>query len=209
MKEVLLFSLKLLFGVFESWWRRWFGGGYIGGSSKENKWYNIRAFQHIIGGVVMFLSLFYLSNISGHIWKCLYTVAIIQGFFWARAHGPAFDISRGGLPDEETKQRYKKEWWNKICEFVVPEREWYGYGYDALWMKLRYVVYPALLVPIMGWKALFIGLVVTPIYSICWALYDRQSPIFNKLPSWMQVSGPTSLAEWVVGLTTGLLLVFI
>ena len=41
MLETLIFILKLSFSTFESWWRRWFGGGFIGGKDFENKWYLI------------------------------------------------------------------------------------------------------------------------------------------------------------------------
>lgn len=225
MIDVMFFMLKVLYSLCESGWRRWFGGGYIGGKEKENKWYNIRAFQHLVGGLITFLSILFLQGFtklefmnwlipnscveySSYIIS-LYVTIVFQGLFWARGHGPAFDMSRGGQPDEKLKERYKKEWWNKICEFIVPKSEWYGYGYDKLWMTIRYTACTLLLTPIYGWGILFMGLMVPVIYSICWSIYDRKPELFNKFPTKMQIHGATSLAEWIVGFTSGLFLMFL
>lgn len=225
MLETLIFILKFSFSTFESWWRRWFGGGFIGGNECENKWYNARVFQHIVGGLVMFLSILFLKDfdkLSFCNWivpesfekylpyiLALYVTAIVHGFYWARAHGPGFDISRDKNPTEKTIQRYKKEWWNKICEWLVPTDDWYGYGYDVLWMKLRYTVFTLLLMPVYGFDIIFMGLLVAPIYSICWALSENKPELFKKFPKKMQIDGPTSFAEWIVGFTTGLCLMFL
>ena len=222
--ETIAFVFKCAFGIFESWWRRWFGGGYIGGKDKENTWYNIRAMQHAVGALIMFLSIWLLvgidklaflnwilptwvaENIS---WiGAIYVTAIMQGLFWARAHGPGFDIGRDGNPNPTLIKRYEKEWWNKICQYLVPKKEWYGYGYDMLWMRLRYTACTVLLTPIFGFDILFMGLIVPFIYSMCWSLSENKPGFAKKFPSWMQVNGPTSFAEWIVGLSTGLFLMF-
>lgn len=220
----MMLVLKLLYSLCESGWRRWFGGGYIGGKDKENKWYNERGVQHIVGGLLMYCALFFLRSFTElkymewlipNNWAeyliyiiPLYIVLIVQFLYWSRAHGPAFDISRDENPSEDTIRRYKKEWWNKACEWIVPQRDWYTYGYDMMWMKIRYTAMTVLLIPVYGFGILTMGLLVAPIYSFCWALYEKKPELWQKFPKWMQISNATQLAEWIVGFTTGLCMMF-
>lgn len=198
------YLFSILFCFCESFWRRWFGGGYIGGKQKENSWYNRRITQHIVGFLVLFSALYFIRSFN--ILSCLVVSGIIQGLFWSVGHGPAFDISRAGKPDEKLVARYKKEFWNKICEFLVPQEYWYGYGYDFLWMLFRYTVYLIPLIFIFGFDILLLGICIPFIYSFCWSLFERFPKYFNNRA--LSLNGPTSVAEYICGLVTGLFLMF-
>lgn len=214
--------MKSLFCLFESFWRRWFGGGF---DSKKYPILNERYIQHICGALVMFLSLFLFCDfdkmkflnwlipnfVENHFqfWATIYITIIIEGLYWSRSHGPAFDMSRGGKPGKKMIERYKKEWWNKICEFFVPENQWYGFGYDLLWMGFRYTCPLVLLTPIFGWNILMLGVLVTLIYGFCWSFYEKCPKIFeNKYLNKLYIEGPTELAEYIVGFVSGYFLMF-
>lgn len=187
---MLTMITNFLYGIFEGFWRRWFGGGF------EDKLGDNRFVQHIIGFIVGFIVL--LSNYYGFI-QSLLAMFAFQGLYWAIGHGPAFDMSRDGYPDDEMIKRYKKYFWNKWCEFLVPKDSWYGFGYDFLWMLFRYEL-PAILISIILGNYWFLtaGFVTTLIYAICWSLSDREE---------LKRLGPTSLAEILTGFFSGLLLV--
>lgn len=210
------YFISILYAIFLSFWRRWFGGFKF-----KIKFLNIRFIQHIINFVITLPVLYYFSDyyIRFHIikkipnrnfWLSLITTIIILALFWARAHGPAFDIARDNPPSEKTIKRYKKEWWNKICEWLVPESNWYGFGYDVLWMRLRYTCCLLLLLPIKPFMFLIMGLSVPTVYSICWSLYETKPKLWEtKVFKKMQINGPTALAEYIVGFISGLCLVLI
>ena len=212
----MIITISILYAIFLAFWRRWFGGFKF----KKNL-LNQRFIQHIVNFVVTLPTLYFFSDyyIRFHIikkipncdfWLSLFTTLIVLGLFWARAHGPAFDISRDYPPSEQTIKRYKKEWWNKICEWIVPESNWYTFGYDVLWMRLRYTCCLLLLLPIKPFMFLIMGLSVPTVYSICWSLYEKKPNLWKtKLFKKMQIDGPTSLAEYVVGFITGLCLILI
>ena len=177
--------LKILYACFKAIWRRWFGGGF---DSLPNN----RFFQHLIGFIVTFLMLHYLNyNIICNILACF----ALQGVFWALGHGPAFDFGRSKKIEVE---RYEKYFWDKWCKWLVPEKEWYQFGYDFLWMLFRYSL-PALLVSVIlcNWWFMMAGVCVTFAYTICWALYDKGK--LKRLSA-------TELAEIVSGFIVGLLL---
>ena len=177
--------------LFEAWWRRWFGGAYVGGEKWENKWFNRRITQHAIncGVISLFLGLYFkISFIS-----TIYSVVIIEGLFWSPGHGAGFDMSRAGIPEDTS--RYEEKWWNKICQFLVPESEWYCFGYDWLWMMLRYTSPCILLIPIFGCEILFMGLLVAPIYGFCASLYEKIDISF--FPNWL--NSHNKLAEIMMG----------
>lgn len=221
------FLLKLTYSIFTSFWRRWFGGGYIGGKSKEESWYNVRFFQHFVAFLVGIIAIYFLnrkdhllyfigdlvpSSFNSYLSYIIpfYIMIIIQGLYWARAHGPAFDISRDKNPSPEVIKRYQKEWWNKICEYLVPVEYWYSYGYDMLWMGFRYTACLILLIPIYGFSILFLGISVPFIYSFCWSFWEQNEDLFNnKVFNHLQIDGPTSFAEYLVGFITGLFIIFL
>ena len=178
----------ILYGLFLGFWRRWFGGGL-------DRLPDNRFVQHIIGFTACFLVLWYKG--SGWVLSLICAV-VLQGLYWAPSHGPAFDLSRGGQPDEKMIERYKKVFWNKWCEFLVPKSSWYGFGYDFLWLMFRYEL-PALLISalIFNLTFAFAGYTTAIIYAVCWALFDK-----NKLK---HLSG-TELAEYISGFLTGVLL---
>ncbi len=224
MTEWLVCLLKVVYAFCEAGWRRWFGGADIGYEEKKEKWYNQRGTQHIVGGLVTYFAIFYLRGFtelkffnwiipsswleySQHI-IAFYLVLVFQFLYWSRAHGPAFDISRDTNPSAETIRRYKKEWWNKFCEWIVPVKDWYTYGYDMMWMQIRYTAMTVLMTPVYGHGILTMGLLVAPIYSFCWALYEKRPELWQKFPKWMQISNATQLAEWINGFSTGMCMMF-
>lgn len=182
--------IQLLYACFMSAWRRCFG---------TDGWnipvLKIRAVQHIIGFLATSLALW----ACGYHWLQIIACAgVLQGLYWSPGHGSSFDLSRGGYPDEKMIKRYKKAFWNKWCEWLVPESAWYGFGYDFLWMAFRYEL-PALLLAIISrsYPVAFAGGCVALVYAIGWALFDK-----GKLK---RLSG-TELAEYASGFITGFLL---
>lgn len=182
--------LAILTGCFEAVWRRMFGSDGWNKPIIQN-----RFIQHIIGFVGVSGALW----ISGYHWAQAVVVALaLQGLYWAPGHGPAFDMSRDGLPDDEMKERYQKYFWDKWVKFLVPAGGWYGFGYDFLWMFFRYEL-PALLVAIALGSAYFgfAGLLVALVYAVFWSLKDC-----GKIKN-----SSTAVAEWVAGFITGFLLI--
>ena len=174
--------IKLLYVCFEGIWRRIFGSDIIS-----------RVVLHIINilatGCVLYL--------SGLKWLPLICATLIfEFFYWSVGHGPAFDLSRDYPPSEEIIARYKKYFWNKWCEFLVPVQYWYEFGYDFLWMFFRYEI-PAVLIAILTWNVwfAFAGLAVALIYSIFWSFHDKG-----------KIKHPTEWAEVFAGLVSGFLL---
>lgn len=190
--------MTILMMIFESWWRRWFGGGFIGGDKWENKWFNRRVTQHIVNCLIM--ALYFGIYCKMNVWITIYCIAVIEGLFWSPGHGPGFDMSRAGVPDDTS--RYEEKWWNKICQFLVPREQWYSFGYDWLWMMLRYTSPCVLLVPVFGWEILFMGLSVAPVYGFCASFYEKEDT--SRWPSWLDRHN--KLAEIIVGGIVGLLL---
>lgn len=185
--------IQLLNAITLSIWRRWFGGANIGGDKYEDAFFNQRWFRYIIGLLVTGLFLWYK--------KCNYfqiigADCVLYFAMWGIGHGCAFDISRDGYPDEDMIKRYKKYFWNKWCEFLVPKNSWYGFGYDFIWMMFRYTL-PAIIISIILLNPLFIlsGVLVALSYAVCWSLYDKD-----------KIKAPTELAELIAGFITGILL---
>lgn len=185
MKILIEITYVLLSGL----WRRWFGSDLKG-------FFGNRFVQHIVGGTVAFLYLYFCREEK---WvQALLAVLVLQGLFFCIGHGAAFDMSRAGYPDEKTIGRYKKFFWNKWCEFLVPKSSWYGFGYDFLWMFFRYTL-PALLISLILWNVYFCfsGLFVAFSYAVCWSLSDKGK--LKRLTA-------TELAELFSGFFVGVLL---
>lgn len=176
--------IALLYGAFEGVWRRLFGG------DRFPRW-----LLHLInivatGGLLLLL---------GHsLLLSAVAVAVYEGFYWSVGHGPAFDMGRDGQPTPELLKRYKKYFWNKLCEKLVPVEDWYGFWYDSLWLFFRYEI-PAVIVAVLLLSPVFIfaGPLVTLAYSIGWELSERG--FLKKLAA-------TELAEIIAGFVTGVLL---
>ena len=188
--------MDILFVVFEAWWRRWFGGAFIGGKKWENKWYNRRVTQHVVNCLIM--ALYYSIYCKMSFLVTIYSVTVIEGLFWSPGHGPGFDMSRAGVPDDSS--RYEEKWWNKVCQFLVPREQWYSFGYDWLWMMLRYTIPCVLLIPVFDVEILFMGLLVAPVYGFCASLYEKTDISF--FPDWL--NSHNKLAEIIVGAIVGL-----
>lgn len=177
--------LKILYPVLEGVWRWFFGCSIIK-----------RFVLHVINVIATSFVLWY-CGIS--LFIVAPVVAIYEAFYWSVGHGPAFDMGRGGKPDEEMIKRYKKYFWNKWCEFIVPEEYWYTFGYDYLWMFFRYEI-PAILIStlLLNFWFAFAGFAVSTIYAICWSLSDKDELHGHRA---------TRVAEILSGFVSGLLLI--
>lgn len=180
--------IQILYACFSSFHRRWFGGGF-------DKLPDNRFLQHVIG----FLACSFALWLCGYGYLQIIACAgVLQGLFWARAIGPALDIGRCDENSQDTIERYKKEWWNKICEFMVPEKYWYCLFYDFLWMMFRYSA-SSIIISIILLNPIFLlaPVCISIIYSISWALYEK------GIVKNMQAK---DFAEYISGFFVGLLL---
>ena len=75
--------------------------------------------------------------------------------------------------DPKMKKRYEKYFWDKWCKFLIPEKYWYGFWYDFLWMTFRYEL-PAILISLVLGSWFWVsGLLVPCGYAFCWYLNDK------------------------------------
>lgn len=179
------YIISILFGFWEGFWRRWKG------TESDKKWYNQKWFKTVSNIVLAYVALL----LCGYNWlQGLVATLVFQFLFWTQAIGGALDLGRDYPPSEETIKRYKKKFWNKWCEFLVPEKAWYGFFYDFLWMFFRYEL-PAILVAIILQNPFFLlaGLTSAMSYAFAWALHDNK----GKNPI---------IAEYLSGFFAGLLL---
>ncbi|MBQ0113360.1 MAG: hypothetical protein KBT03_09545 [Bacteroidales bacterium] len=160
------YLISILFACWQSIWRRWKG------TASDEHWYNAKWVKVVCNIILTYSVLFLLDY---HWLQSLIATACFQFLFWTQAIGGALDIGRDYPPSEETIKRYKKKFWNKWCEFIVPEKAWYGYFYDFLWMFFRYEL-PAVLVALILWNPFFLlaGLTSALSYAIAWALYEKK-----------------------------------
>ena len=133
------YIICLIFACWEGFWRRWKGTG------SDKKWYNQKWFKMVCNLVLTYGA---LLGCGSHWLQALIATIVFQFLFWTQAIGGALDMGRDYPPSEETIKRYKSKFWNKWCEFLVPEKAWYGYFYDFLWMMFRYGL-PACLVSLI------------------------------------------------------------
>lgn len=209
---------SIISGIFESIWRRWYGG-WIEHNPFEPKWlYKLlssRGTQTIVNFIILFTMFMINSawmttplcswlishNVYGWILAIIMT-AIFQFEFWSRGHGPAFDEGRGNT-DESTINRYQKVWWAIIPNALIPQKHWYGFLYDYIWMTVRYTIGLFLMVPFLwSFNILWLGLIVSSAYALCWTISERDEWVFNYIPFNMAKSA-TQLAELLVGFITG------
>lgn len=218
---------SIISGIFGGLFRRWFGGWFEGEYYKEKlpSWlYNllINRGTQTISLILLFFCCFMINNswmltpfsslliglgIPAFVIALIMAI-IFQIQYYSRGHGPGFDISRGGKPDAATIERYKKVWYNKICEWLIPEQYWYGFLYDYLWMTLRYVYGTIFLIPFLwSFEIMWLGLISSSIYALCWTIFEKDKWLIEKMPQQM-VSNATQLAEVILGYVVGFWLMF-
>lgn len=174
-----------LFSFWESFYRRWKG------TASDKKWYNQKWFKTILNILITSGTLF----LCGYGWtQVVLATLAFQFLFWTQAIGGALDLGRDYPPSEETIKRYKKKFWNRWCEFLVPKQAWYGYFYDFLWMFFRYEL-PAILVSIILGNPFFLlaGLTSAMAYAFSWSMYEKKG------------TNP-DISEYISGFFAGLLL---
>ena len=179
------YIICLIFACWEGFWRRWKGTG------SDKKWYNQKWFKMVCNLVLTYGA---LLGCGSHWLQALIATIVFQFLFWTQAIGGALDMGRDYPPSEETIKRYKSKFWNKWCEFLVPEKAWYGYFYDFLWMMFRYGL-PACLVSLILLNPFFLlsGVTGALSYTLAWAIYEHN----GKTPE---------IAEYFSGFFAGLLL---
>lgn len=176
--------LGLIYGIWESFWRRMFGcDGW------DKPYIKIRAVQHVMNVLVTMLFL-WIADYS--LWQNILCVAVFEGLFWSRAHGAVYDIGHGSVDEK----RYEEIWYWKYCKKFIPKKYWYTETCDFLLLAIRYTL-PSILCGIIlfSFSPMFMGLIVATVYSLCWSAHD-----------WELTDRPTEIAEWIVGFTSGLLL---
>lgn len=185
--------------VFESLWRRLFGGWQV-----KPKFLNNRFVQHVINCLFLF-GLFYfkfknlISKQTYLILSCTFMTLAFQIEFWSRAHGAEFDEGRREQEDEETIKRYEKQWFNHyILTPLYNSMGWtkYKFTYDFFSMMFRYTYPCVYLYPFYGAQIFKIGLLVSPIYAFFWSFFEYENQRYV----------PTNLAEFAVGGIVGFLL---
>lgn len=206
-------------GLIYGLWRRLFGGWEPNVSKWIKEIITNRFFQTIvsIGFLYCVLSindkwlLNYFPTIIIELglpkWFLIVIIsAIFHGIFWAKGHGPAFDMGNSEIIDEK---RYNEVWWAKLLNKWFPNDKMYGYLYDRRWMIWRYSIAPIILYPFFVNPLLILfGFFITNIYSFCWELYNKEKWLYEKFDKNF-VDGPTSLAEIISGFVIGYLLCLI
>ena len=177
--------ISIIYALYLGCWRRWKG------TASDDNFYNEKWFKTILNMLITSGVLFLCGY--GWIQVVLATVSF-QFLFWTQAIGGALDLGRDYPPSAETIKRYQKKFWNKWCEFLVPQQAWYGYFYDFLWMFFRYEL-PAILVSIILGNPFFLlaGLTSAMAYAFSWSLYEKKG------------TNP-DISEYISGFFAGLLL---
>ena len=191
----LTLPIGLGFGVFESVWRRWFGGGF---DYQWLKWCDHRFLKHLVNICAVFALMLFLRGMTWQ-WS-LYVALVIQVLFWTLTFGMYFDIGRGGRPvTEEDIEAYNKPWFSKILNWLFPDEYRYTPFYDYMGMFFRFT-WPLLLVfwihPFNS-GLILLGTIVAGAYGIGWVGYEKS--LIKKI-------GPTEFGEFVSGFATGLYL---
>lgn len=190
------FIIAIVCGVFESFWRRLFGGWKVKPKFLTERW-----FQHTINCIFLFIlfsAKFYnlISNRTYLILSCVYMAALLEIQFWTRAHGAEFDEGRGDPDDPATIARYEKQWFNHYL--LTPIYNFFGwqkyrFTYDFISMMFRYTFPCIWLFPFYGWKIFWIGLLVSPVYAFCWSCWEHDTKKYFA----------TDMAEYAVGAIVG------
>ena len=202
MKFVFLLSVC----VYYAFWCRLFGGGFF-----RTGFLSKRGVQCVLFLIPTLVLSFLFCSSSYEKIKALFSVCFSAWTycqFWARGHGCSYDEGRDLNPLESTIRRYNERWYHVPCDLILSNHK-YGFAYDFLYMGLRYacpmialwfvpVLFPNL--PQIDWRIVLIGLSVSPIYALCWTLYEREEWIFKRFDC---LSSGTNLAEFLSGFVFG------
>lgn len=197
-----LLVIAIAFGLFESAWRRWFGGGFHKLKEwwkKHIPWISERLFKHAVNIVALFSICTWVRGLT---WQYALPISIfLQICFWTLTFGMYFDIGRAGMPmDEYHVKEYNKTWFAPILNWFFDEKTRYTPFYDYCGMMIRFT-WPLLFVfflPTFNSGMLFIGPLVALAYGLGWTLYEKGQ---------LKKVGPTELGEWVSGAIFGLYMV--
>ena len=182
--------------IYESLWRRLYGGWISDWWKSHIKWIKPRAVYTIINLFAVFAIGFWFRNMEWYWAVCL---SILIEIFWSLAHGPWFDIGAGGEPDDKMKKRYNKMFYHYILDWAFPDSEHYKAFYDFCGMYLRYswMLIPICFLPTFNFGIMYLGVLVAITYGICRGRYFKKP--FKHL-------GATELAEFIAGGLCGLFL---
>ena len=201
------FLICVLMVLLNSWWRRWFGGGF------KNTWLGNKRGVQCIVYLLFTTAVAYLIGPLTIWWHNLIFALVFAGYsyvqFWSRFHGAFFDIGRDTNPNIP---RYNEHWQHYVCDWICGDHK-YGFLYDFIYMALRYTL-PTVTLFVLGfapcwfgvgghllsYHIIVIGALISPIYAFCWTLFEREHWLFEK--HW-SVAGPTNLAEYLAGAVWG------
>lgn len=203
MEEYIYWIVGGLFVLFESFFRRVFGGLFSSIPYKDttvadwcsDHYISIRFISQVANIAAITLALHYCINQSW--WEAGIIALIVQILFWLPGHGPFFDLGRDTTPSQDIIKRYDKEWYTKILYWGFKPEHYYGEFFDYCGMLLRYGLPTLLLIPFYGISILVLPFALTSVYGICWAFADK-----NK------TSHPTDIAEYIVGAIAGAFIYF-
>lgn len=185
--------MSLLYAILGGFARRWFGGMF---PDDKYKVLGNRGLQTVFM-CLLFMAI-YLPAFNNWLFPIIIT-AWLQFQFWSRFHGGVFDLGRGNQ-SQETIDRCNKYWWHYPVDYFFKvfkcEDKKYGFLYDFIYMGFRYTC-PMIPMMILDWRHILIGLAISPIYALCWTLYEKENWIFKDNPEW--INAPTKLAEIICG----------
>lgn len=193
------FSIAIINGLIWAVLRRVYGGAIRGGIFSK------RGIQTVIMLVLMFPFLIpnFITNQPVAAVLAVLSSLYIQFVFWSRGHGPCFDMGTDKAPSIETIERYEKLIGFRFARKVIPYPRHYGYLFDFILMSIRYGL-PLLPVALFyqSWGYALIGFLITPIYAICWDLYQQECWLFmSKFPYYLKK--PIQMAEIISGFIFG------
>lgn len=169
-------SIRFLFPFFESYWRRGFGGLW-----NDKPVIGNRFIQHVLNAVVLFALFFF----GGREWyTAIYCAVVIEGLFWTRSHGAVFDFGS----DSPTDKRYDCWYCRYILDKIFKPEYKATYWYDCAGMIFRYTIPCLLLVPVLGWCAIFAGLIVTPVYALFFHLVRKVKVISGAYSAYAEIA---------------------
>jgi len=187
----LILAIGVGFAIFESIWRRWFGGGF---DYRWLRWLNYRWLKHTLNIIALFAVCYWVHGLQ-FMWS-IYFAAILDGVFWAPSFGMFMDIGRQQpvIPPEE--QEYQQQFCAKLLNWLFSKKYWYGQFYDFMGMVFRFGA-PCLLlffVPTFNSGMILLGFWVAMMYGLGWAASEKKA--IKKL-------GATEFAEFASGAFVG------
>jgi len=199
----MIYVVALCMMIFESLWRRNYGGGLLAPIWKKTKWLKWLNFRFVL----TILNIAVIGGIGYHFrlmeWYWSLTMAAVYMIYWCLAHGPWFDCGRDEHPSEKMIERYNKVWFAPILNWCFSEEHRYGHFYDFCGMLIRYT-WPLFFIIFLPTchtiGILLLGELVAITYSLCHVARERC--VVKNI-------GSTELAEFIVGGITGLFIVLI